>query len=309
MEAGGLDAFTPQALRVNATLRRDEWIAFDTRVVQAYTTRIRIVGDLIAAGLTQPIPNSFGRTVFEYERMGEISPASVSMDGMVNTENDRPEFDAAQLPLPITHKDFWINARTLAASRNRGPALDTIMVGLAGRVIAEAQEDMVVLGGKTFGGLTIHGLTTHPDRLTDTFTHWATGGKTGPQALTDVFNMIQALKDNRFYGGPYWLYLPSDSELFLSGDYTANYARTVRERLLQVDQLTRIEVLDNLPSGNAVMLQATPEVIQLLQGEQLQTIQWDINGGMQVNFKAMMIQVPLIRADQNNRVGIVHFAT
>jgi hypothetical protein len=37
-------------------------------------------------------------------------------------------------------------------------------------------------------------------------------------------------------------------------------------------------------------------------------VQWDVHGGFQVNFKAFMIAVPLIRADAQNRSGVVHMS-
>jgi hypothetical protein len=50
----------------------------------------------------------------------------------------------------------------------------------------------------------------------------------------------------------------------------------------------------------------TADNVQLLVGEPLQNIQWDINGGFTIAFKSFTIQVPLIRADAAGRSGIVH---
>lgn len=305
------EPFSPNALRTCDTLRKDEWKAFDEQLVEVNASRLRGVADLIAAGLTRNVPNSFGKTLFEYERIGEISPALVSLDGMVNTENDRPEFDVAAVPLPITHKDFWINLRTLTASRTRGEALDTTMVRMAGRVIAEKQEEMLFLGSKTFGGYPIYGYTTHPQRATVAFSgglNWGNASKTGEQYLTDVFTMITALETNGYTAGPYWIYTPTDASVRLDADFKANSDRSIRERLLGVDRIAGIGVTDKLPTGNVIMVQATDDVVTLLQGEPLQTIQWDVNGGMQVNFKALQIQVPLIRVNANSKTGLVHMA-
>ena len=40
--------------------------------------------------------------VFQYEKITDMNPAAVSMDGMAKTEGDRQEFELASLPLPIT---------------------------------------------------------------------------------------------------------------------------------------------------------------------------------------------------------------
>jgi uncharacterized linocin/CFP29 family protein len=301
---------TPAALRTLDTLRKDEWKAFDEALVQEAAIRLRAVADLYGAGLVKPITNGLAKTVLEYEKVTDMNPATTSLDGMTRTEGDRQEFSLSSLPLPITHKDFWINLRTLMASRERGEALDTTQVRTAGRLCAEAAELMLFAGGKTFGGLPIYGYLTHPNRNLDTFGtngNWAAAAKTGADCLEDVLSMIALLEADRMYG-PYWLYVPSNSSTKLEEDFKANGDQTIRERLLKVDRLEKITVVDQLTANNLVMVQATSDVVQMVEGEALQTIQWDIEGGFQINFKAFQIQVPLIRADAQDRCGIVHMS-
>lgn len=308
---GGEANFRAQALRVCDTLQKDEWKFFDTTLVESAALRLRGVADLLSAGLTVTVPNSFGKTVYEYEQVGDWSAAQVSMDGMVNTDNDRVEFTLAGLPLPITHKDFWINLRTLVASRTRGEALDTLQIRLAGRKIAEATEDMLFNGGRKWGGYTIYGYRTHPNRNIASFSGglaWDNAAKTGDQRLTDVGTMISKLEADGYTSGPYWLYLPPDASFGLDSDFKTASDRTVRERLLAVDRLQKISFSDKLATGQAIMIQATPDVVVMVNGEPLQTIQWDVNGGMQINFKAMQISVPLIRSDYSTNVGVVHMS-
>jgi hypothetical protein len=298
-------------LRTADTLRRDEWIAYDDTLVEEATIRLRGVADLLAAGLVRNVANGMGKTVYQWEKVTDMEPAIVSLDGMVQSDNDRVEFDFDGLPLPITHKDFFLNLRTLSASRERGESLDTTQARIAGRLVAEKTEDMLFNGAsKVYAGLPIYGYTTHPNR--NTIVHgtnglWTAAAKTGDNILSDVIAM-KALADAQRQYGPYVLYVSASTNLALDKDFKANSDWTIRQRLLMVDGITAIRISDKLAAGNEVLVQMTPETVVMVQGERLQTIQWDTHGGFGINFKAFQIMVPLVRADIQNRSGIVHMA-
>ena len=300
----------PAALRTADTLRKDEWKSFDEALVEEGVIRLRAVADLMNAGLVSTIPNGLGKTVREWERVTDMFPAEVSLDGNVRTEDDRQEFILSQLPLPITHKDFSLNLRTLIASRDRGESLDTTQVRTAGRLVAEKTESMLLNGeAKPFGGLTIFGYRTHPDRNTAGFGTggaW-TGAKTGEQILTDLLTMITGLEGDRYFG-PFWLYVGGDASTKLQEDFKANSDKTIMQRLMEVDQLSAIRIVDQMPSANVVLVQGTRDVAEMIEGEPLQTVQWDINGGFRINFKAFTINVPLVKSDAQGRSGVFHMS-
>jgi uncharacterized linocin/CFP29 family protein len=297
-------------LRTCDTLQKDEWIAFDDALVQEGIIRLRGIADLMAAGLVINVPNAMGKTLFQWEKVGDMNPAEVSLSGIPRTEDDRVEFDLGNLPLPITHKDWNISLRTLEASRTRGESLDTTQARIAGRLVAEELERMLFQGGKTFGGNTIYGYTNHPNRNTASFGTngaWSAAAKTGENILTDVLTMITALEADRM-NGPYWLYVPGNSSVKLENDFKSNSDKSIRSRLLEVDRIAAIRVADQLPADNVILVQATQDVVALVNGESLQTVQWDIEGGFVVKFKAFAIQVPLIRADATGRSGVLHMS-
>lgn len=307
-------ALSASALRTLDTLRHEEWKFFDDALVMEAVIRLVGVADLIGAGLTFPVSNALGKTVFGYEKVTDMDPATTSMDGITRSDNDRQEFELGQLPLPITHKDFFINIRTLAASREKGEALDTTQVRTAGRVVAEQLEKMLFQGGKTFGGLAIYGYTTAPQRNHGTFTDtkdWGDATKTGPAFVADVLKAITALQADRMYG-PYWVYVPTDAGVNLDNDYVPTGATassgTIRERLAKINGVAKLSVADQLPSGSVIVVQATSDVTGWVLGENLQTVQWDEYGGFEVNFKAFAIGVPLIRHDAANRSGVYHMS-
>ena len=111
----------------NATLRKDDWKILDRAVVKAAVPRVRQVADLRAAGLEYTIPNGLGKTVLETEAMSGTLAAETSMDGLKQSQADRPEFSPEALPVPITHVDFHFSARQVMASRSGGSPLDTDM--------------------------------------------------------------------------------------------------------------------------------------------------------------------------------------
>jgi uncharacterized linocin/CFP29 family protein len=305
-------ALTSQALRTLDTLSHEEWKVFDKAVIQESTIRLVGVADLIASGLVKPIPNSLGKMVFGWESETQFDAASVSLDGRSRTPDDVTELKLNQMPLPITHKDFNLNLRQLAASRNQGDALDTTRARQAGRVVAEKLEYMLFRGGPTFGGMHIYGYTNHPDRNTDTFDggkSWDDGTKVGSSFLADVKNMIGKAQADGFYG-PYTIYVPTLAGVNLSSDYNAGTAnaQTIRARLLAVEGISAIKVADQLTAANVVMKQDTEDVAVWAQGEPLQIVQWDEEGGFDLNFKAWAIGVPLIRSTAAGKSGIVHLA-
>jgi uncharacterized linocin/CFP29 family protein len=304
------EAITPGLLRTNAVLRRNEWEFFDTQVMEEAVIRYRGVSDLIAAGLFKNIPNAMGRTIYSYENVGDMNPAVVSLDGMAESENDTIERGAGSLPLPITHKDFNINLRYLAASRNNGEGLDATMARVSARKVTEETERMLFVGGKVFGGLPIYGYTTHPNRNTGSFGTngaWSQAAKTGANMLADLTTAMAGLEADLFYG-PYVAYISRDSNMNLQKDYQAGVTQTIRQRLLQTDGLADIRVGDMLPANTMVLVQMTEDVVRMLLGEGIQTVQWDINGGMAVKFKVFQIAVPHIRATSTGKSGIFHMS-
>lgn len=299
---------TAAVLRTADTLRHEEWKFFDDAIIEEAKIRLVGVADLMSAGLVRPVANSLGKTVFAYERVTDMDPASTTLDGLARTVNDRQEFDLNQLPLPITHKDFFLNLRELSSSREKGEALDTTQVRTAGRVVAEQLENMLFNGGPQFGGLTIPGYLTHPDRnIVTPFTDalaWEDSTKTGASFLTDVLNMITAAHVDRMFG-PYWIYASTAAGVNLENDFKTETTGTIRQRLMAIDSVRALRIADQMPAGKVVLVQATMDVVAWIQGEPMQTIQWDEFGGFKVNFKAFTIAVPLIRSDIDGRSGVV----
>jgi uncharacterized linocin/CFP29 family protein len=297
-------------LRANATLQIREWIALDNAVVQVARRRLVGIQDLMSRGLTYNLPDAMGVTRLEWQKIGTMTDAEISLSGISVSQNDRQEYGTDALPIPITHKEFTMNIRQLASSRRLGVPLDVSQAELCARIVAEKTETMLFLGSTVLGSnRPIYGYTTHPNRATGSVTaSWATTA-TGPQMVTDLLAMIQKAKDNNMYG-PYALYVPSAVFTRMGNDYvtTANLAVSIMARLLQVPGLTFIRESKDLTASNVVLVQLTSDVVDLITGMDPTTVQWDSPGGFQVNFKVMCILIPRVKSDFISQSGIVHYS-
>lgn len=299
-------------LQVNATLRRDEWKQLDQVLLAIRDFRLGGIMDLIDAGLTFNLGNAMGTTVLEWHDVSDALTALMTMDGVTRGVNDRPEYQHNYLPIPIIHADFEINLRELETSRRMGNPLDTTLVERGGRRVNEQLESLLFTNTTySFGGGTIYSYLSHPSRNLVTLSeNWDASGKTGSEILADVLAMKQAALDARFYG-PWKLYIPHNYETKMDSDFDAtspSQGTTIRERIMKVEQITGVKVIDTLPDDNVVMVQMTSDVVRLVQGMPLQTVRWATDGNFITKYKVMRIAVPQIRADQAGHCGIVHLS-
>ncbi|RLF28618.1 MAG: hypothetical protein DRN14_03860 [Thermoplasmata archaeon] len=291
-----------------ATLRKDDWKILDEAIVKAAKPRLRAVADLLGAGLRYNIPNGMGKTVLETETQSDISDAIISMDGLRESEGDRPVFELSNLPLPIIHKDFNFSARQVMASRNGGSPLDTTTAELAGRRVAEMAEKLLigVASSYTYGGGTVYGLTNYTNRMTKTISNPTGGGWVPATTVSEVLQMRNQSQAAYHYG-PWMLYCSPNWDVYMDDDYSsAKGDNTLRERLRKIEGIQDVRTLDYLTNYDLVLVQMTSDVVREVVGMDIATTQWESKGGMQLNFKVMAIMVPQLRADQNGNTGIVH---
>ena len=305
-----LNGFDLKQIRAHdTTLRKDEWIEMDNALLQEVSMRLVAVADLIGRGLTYSLPNAMGTTRHEWEKVSDMDPATRSMDGATRGENDRQTFDMDAIPIYITHKDFNMRARHLAATRAGQTPLDTSQIQVAGRLIAESYEDALINGSKlkAGGGLQSYGYLNYTHRNTHSLaTAWNAATVTGENILTDVLNMIDVAKGDRFFG-PYVMYINSKWYTKLNQDFKANSDKSIRSRLMEIEALESIKELDVLgDTNNVILVQMTRDVVSMVVGEEPRSIVWDSDGGMLINFKVMGISVPKIKSDFSDRCGIVH---
>ena len=289
-----------------ASLRKDEWIALDDVVLKAAQQRLNAVADLRAAGLQYNIPNGMGKTVLQYQNQSDISAASVSMDGLNQSDSDRPEYDLINLPLPIIHKDFRFSAREVLASRNGNSPLDTTVAELAARKVAEEAENLLlgVSDSYAYGGGTIYGYTNFPSRLTKTMT--APSSSNHATTVQEVLAMKTQSQDAKHFG-PWFCYCSTSWDQYMDEDYSQSKGDiTLRDRIGQIEGIDRPKTLDFLPANTLLLVQKSSDVVREVIGMDITTVQWEAKGGMELNFKVMGIMIPQLRKDFAGNTGIVH---
>jgi len=304
-------------INTNALLRRDEWKQLDDVLIEVGRQRMGGIEDLISKGLVYNLGNAMGTTVLEWHDVSDGFEAIVSMDAVTRSKNDKVTFSHNYLPIPIIHSDYEINARTLATSRNMGNGVDTISAANAARKVKQTLEDMLFTNVTySFGEKdarnrnSIYSYVNHPDRNQVTLSlAWTDPTKTPAQILADVQKMkAAALAALKF--GPYQIYIPTAYDAVLDNDYNVagQSVLTIRERLMKLDGITGIKVVDTLPANNVLLVQMTSDVVRLVRGMDLQNVEWGVEGNMITKYKVMTIQVPQIRSDGNGKSGVVHMA-
>lgn len=292
----------------NATLQYDEWKEIDTRVSRAARSRLPGVQAIISRGLEYRLGNGLASTVLQSQNASDISAAELSMAGDKQGAQDRPNFETVYLPLPIAHKDFELSIRVLEASRKNGDGLDLFTAELAARKVGELVEDLFFngTGSYTFGGGTIYGLTNEPQRNTISMgTSWTT--ETGENIVGDVLSMRDASHADNHHG-PWLLFVPTNFEKAMDSDFKANSDLTVRQRIKEIQGIEDVIVADSLTASNVVLVELQPDVVRIVTGLDVTTVEWETKGGMLFHFKVMTIMVPQVRHDQDNKSGIVHLS-
>lgn len=318
----------------NATsLRKDEWIEMDRKVLLTARARLRAAADL-AASATYGGFNGMAVMTLEYEAMSDPGEAIVDMYGTGVGRNDMPLFKLRSMPLPITYSDFQIPQRKLLSSRRGGSPLDMTLAEACGRRVGETVEKTVigVTTGLTYGTQaagnyaahdgtsTVYGYINHTARLTKTDLTVPTGAN--PEAtVADVLTMRQSLMNNNFYG-PYMLYHSTDWDLYLDRDYAftagATYGvaptKTLRQRIREIEGIQDVRRLDYLTPAAShaftlVMVQMTSDVAEFVDGMGITTMQWAARPDIETNFRVQTIQAPRLRHDYSNQCGILHART
>lgn len=320
------------------TLRRDEWLEFDGKLIEPQRERLRAYGD-VAAVETKTF-DGLGTILLEHETMSDPGRAYMDFDGLSEGTVDTPLFALEGQPVPIFHCNFTYDLRRLRASRRSGMGLNTRGVSWATRRVLELVERNVigVAGTPVEYGQSAHteaygrtpavyGMLNFPDRIIKTDLTVPTGSN--PEAtLADVLEMRQLLYDAHFYG-PYGIYHSSDWDPILDNDYARlggdNSSWTLRQRLLNIGmegdtgdaqrgQIKFVKRLDFLTPENShaytmVMVSLNSGVMRALNGMPVTVFQYETRGGWQVHFRVACIMLAEFFADFAGNCGIVHART
>lgn len=292
------------ALRTNTLLRKEEWLEYDTRVVEIARQRLVGVEDLRAAGLVKPL-SSIGVLISQYEKQSDMTDADVDMSGVARGSKDSVNYTAVSVPVPVIHKDFEVNIRRLAASRRDGDSIDTTQATVASRKVADQLESILFDGVTgTLDGNALYGYTNHPNVNTGT-----ADGDFGTIAniFPTINNMVAAAEADNFYG-PFMLYAHTDQAAQMRAVYTDGSGQSAMKRVKEnIPQIRDIKVAQSLSAGELVLVQLTEDVVDWVVAEDITMVEWDEQGGMVSQFKVMAVAAPRVKSDADGRCGVVYY--
>lgn len=293
------------ALRTNTLLHKDEWELLDSRVVAISANVLRAIADVRAAGLTTNL-GGLGVLISQYEQVSEMSDAAVNMAVEVDDEEDRVNFPLIGIPVPIISKSFRIDARSLAATRRNGGALDTTHVDTATRKVAEKLEEIFFLGSTLVQrGLAIPGVLNHASRnVVSGGADWGTATNIYPNVLA----MVGALQGDNFFG-PYNMYVHPDQYIQMFA-LNANTSVPIIRTIEQLPGFTPgcIKASNYVTAGQGVLINMTTDVLDLAIGQDTAPVEWETKGGLVTSYKVLCAMVPRIKSDAIGHSGIAHIS-
>lgn len=302
------DILNVNAMRTNDLLRKDEWTALDTAVIEVQRQRLNGIADLQNRNLTRNL-GGLGVLVDQYEQMSDMGDADVDMSGEAEGDEDTIAYTLANVPIPVVHKAYRINKRRLEASRKLGQSIDTTQAEVASRKVRDKSEDILFNGqaGITVNGNTLYGYRTHPNRVTGSVTA-AWTDETNRDILADIETMLSDA-DAKYFFGPFVLYVPTSYWSVLRSDYKSYSERTYLERLRQYSEISDVKPADVLPADNIVMVQMSRDVVDLAIGQSVTNVEWMSKGNMVAHYKVMAAWAPRVKSDYNGNCGVVHYTT
>jgi len=308
--------FAANAMASNAsTLERDEYETLSDRIIQTFKRNLVGLDDLQSQGLTRNI--SLATQVDLWQTVSEVTEADITMDGEDQANNDRIEYTTDGVPVPIVHKDFRIPQRELETSRRMGNDLRTDTAAEVSRAVAEMANQILFQGWNpavdTARGDSwqLYGYTDSAVSTNVSGSDWGTETN-----IRDAFvGAIDALTDdnNQEPAGDGFLSYISQTQYrqYRSAvDPDGDGNLTVRERVEnEFDmELGPIRSVPDyvLPDGEMVMVNPTPDVVELALAEDMQTIEWSSGSGMTNFYKVMWAGAPEIKTDSSGNVGVAH---
>lgn len=296
----------------NALLMKYQWEAIDSAVVDVMRQPVVGVTDLISLGLVNNLPD-IGYYISTYEQLGDMGPAAVTMS-LVSSNGiaDRPTFTPQSVPVPVISKPFFLDGRSLVASRRSGGlGLDVTAIRTATIKVREAMEDLLFNGSTiSLAGFTIAGLANAPHRITDTAANFGGGDfGTAGNGYKTIKGMIAALRAKGFYG-PYGAYVSETQYDQLLNLISTGLIDTELSVILRnIPDLRFVKPSNRLADGVTVVFQLTQEVIDLTTAMPVTPIQWQEEGGQELGiteFRVIAIATPRIKFDVNNACGVAH---
>lgn len=299
---------TVEEMRSLSPLPEDAQKLVDDEVVRVGTNRLTFVRDLFDEGLVVNLDNPLSVLNIQSDKITNVGAAREVMDPedeMGNFLEDRTPFT---IPIHLTMEGFKLGIRTILASRRTGQPIDLSQIAQATTRVNERIEFSALNGtGLVVQGNQAFGITNEPN--VNPFTlplSWTNVAINGPLIISDIISMVE-LAQNDLYFGPYNLYIGTKYGLVLSEDYRADYAKTIRARIEELEyggRNIRIRVVDFLADDTVVLVQMTSNVVDVINGMSPTVFSWTSGSNWTTHNRVMAIIVTRVKSDVGNGSGI-----
>ena len=305
-------------MRNNAALPNDSWQAIDDTIYSTEEQVDSILSDIRGEGLEYDV-SVFAKDVV-WEKFDDQGEARVAMDPQTRVEETTGDYQRDGVPLPLVLDKWTLGFRDRPVPDNpyvSADEIDTSMAAAATRHVQMKLNELVMLGHAGYqggDGYDLWGLTNHPSNNTGTLSDWTAvrdGTAPEPTPREDVRNMIESVKAAGFYPGNtgYWLYVSRDYDSELN-DYPHDQTNDmVRDRIMNLSEISRIGVSDNLPPASAVLFRPTSDVVDIAVAEEIQNVQWESLDGFSETNLIMASMTPRVKDTTSGNTGIAFYQT
>lgn len=289
-------------------LPRDVWGEWDREAVELQRSILAVFNNLAAAVQS---PMAIGKLVTYFQTISDSGEINVSMDGRSKARTDQPVIDYVGTPLPIIDTGYTYSWRQMQAAETEGfGSLDAGARLNANRRIAEKLENMALYGysGIVVGGSASYGLLNHPSRNTRT-TGVTLNGATGAQWMTEIIATIKLLHSDNFKV-PATIYLNWSDWFYASAtEFTANYSKTILQRIREIEGVGEIVPSDTIPASNIVALVKNRQVVEIKNGmPPTNRVKFRANPEDDFDFTVIAAATIQLKYDAAGQMGLAHSA-
>lgn len=298
-------------LRNSAPLPKNVDELIDKEVTEVKTEKLVFVDDIVNnRSLRTDVPNWLAKMKYTWQKRSKGGNAIASMDPTPNARSEDFRIDLGEdsLPLFCIKQEFTIQPRLLMAYRDYGEPLDVTMVGDSLRAVNEFTEVMGIEGlSLPMNGLSVPGLVDSGSKVPFVdATAWDDAGKTGEEIENDIDVFVEEMQANN-EDPPYLMYVPLDYGNKLNRNYTTTYPKTIRQRLLERDDVQDIVTVPRMPADTIAFVKPIKANIDFLVGQSPAVVWWaegPIEYGIR-RFMTIACIVPRFRETYTGQSGIV----
>lgn len=286
-------------------LPKDSERILENEVIEVSRIKRSLINDLIAAGLTRPLPD-IGVYTTEWHKASDISAATIGMELAGTRPDTAKSWSVDGVPIPIIQNGFNFDDRQLMASARSGVSLDTSHAVTCAESVAELEESTAFNGASvTYGGYTISGLTNHTNRITG-----SASGDFG--TLTNVpltIRQMIAAAAARNQRGTWRIYCATIQYHEGLAHFTDGSGDTGWDRVLRFPEIVGVTEAPQLTAGSLVMIRMSRASLDLAIAQNTTTVPWEEQGGALRIWRVFSSMVLRLKPDSAStpQLGVVHY--